>query len=537
MHGRGAGLGGRVAVVTGAASGSGRATAGLLARLGAQVVLADRNLAGAREAAAEILAEGGQAEPFGVDVSDPRLVAALAAHVHATHGRVDVVHNSAALTDPAHQARDRGVLDLDLETWERTLEVDLTGTALVCQAMLPLMFERGGSIINVSSNAGLAGGEGLTAYSVAKAGIHQLSRAIATTYGRFGIRCNALSPGHVASPSFLANVDPATSAAMRESCLLPRLGDVADIARAASFLASDASAAVTGQVLRVDGGALAHLATYAQRRPPQADDPRPAPPGAGPGMAAPVAIVTAASAEVPRACAWALASAGANVVVVDHPGARTEVDALGHAIRAAGGQAWAVAIDLRQPGGAAELADRLPSAWGPPRTVVDGEAARGPQAAVGHPEGRLAVVVSTGELAGAALAGAGGGAIVHLVEAGALAGDVHEAGDGLLGGAVASWSRALGARFGPAGVRSNVVVVGERDEVARHSTLLPVVPTAGDVAAVVAFLASDDASFITGITLPVDGGQSAHLPHLGRLRSTEHAVTPTAGQALGAVAS
>jgi NAD(P)-dependent dehydrogenase (short-subunit alcohol dehydrogenase family) len=161
------------------------------------------------------------------------------------------------------------VANLDVEVWDRTIAVDLTGTMLMCRAFVPLMHD-GGSIVNITSNAGLAGDTTLTAYATAKAALHQLTRSIATAYGRRGVRCNAVSPAHIASPSFAANVPADVAAMLQANCLLPRLGRVEDVAAVIAFLASDEASFVTGETWRVDGGALAHLPTYADERAEQA---------------------------------------------------------------------------------------------------------------------------------------------------------------------------------------------------------------------------------------------------------------------------
>jgi NAD(P)-dependent dehydrogenase (short-subunit alcohol dehydrogenase family) len=257
---------GKVAVVTGGASGSGRAVVELLAAHGARVVIADVDLAAGEHVASVVRDRGGDAVGRYVDVADETSVADLAEGLGQDCGRVDIVHHSAAITDPGHMARDTELLLLDKAVWDRTLAVDLTGVMLVSRALIPLMRGSGGSIVVTTSNAGLAGGTDLTAYGVAKAGLHQLVRAIATAYGRDGIRCNAVSPGHVASESFARNVAPDAAAAMGASTLLPQLGSVRDIADAVLFLASDESRYITGTTLRVDGGALAHLPAVAARR-------------------------------------------------------------------------------------------------------------------------------------------------------------------------------------------------------------------------------------------------------------------------------
>lgn len=252
-----------MAVVTGGASGIGLATAQALCAEGAVVIVADRDVEGGRAAAQILQDRGGRAESLQVDISDDRSARAFASTVREHHGRVDVLHNNAAITDPAHQALDVDVGDIDPDVWDKTVSVDVTGAVLMCRHLIPLMLPGGGSIINTSSNASLAGDTTLTAYGVAKAALNQLTRSIASAYGSSGVRCNTVCPAHIASASFRANVPDEVARALEANCLLPRLGSVEDVARAVLFLASDESSFITGELIRVDGGAFAHQPAYA----------------------------------------------------------------------------------------------------------------------------------------------------------------------------------------------------------------------------------------------------------------------------------
>jgi NAD(P)-dependent dehydrogenase (short-subunit alcohol dehydrogenase family) len=182
-------------------------------------------------------------------------------------GSLDILHNNAALTDPEHQRRDASLLDLEVETWEATMRVDLRGPMLGCKHAIPRMIEGGGgSIINTSSNSALAGDLTLTAYAAAKGGLNALTLSVATAFGKQGIRCNAVSPAHIESPSLARVVAPEVVDLLREQCLTPRLGTPEDVARLVLFLASDEASFVTGQIIRCDGGALSHLAHVAPLR-------------------------------------------------------------------------------------------------------------------------------------------------------------------------------------------------------------------------------------------------------------------------------
>lgn len=258
---------GKVAMITGSASGIGRATAETLAREGARIVLVDLDLEGASRVADGILAAGGEAFAVRADVS---LEAEIRAAIEAAmdrYGALHVLHNNAALTSPEHQRRDASLLDLEVEVWDRTLAVDLRGAMLGCKHAVPRMIASGGgSIVNTTSNSALAGDLSLNAYSAAKAGLNALTLSVATAFGKDRIRCNAVSPAHIASPSLARIVPAEVQAMLLAECLTPRLGTPQDVANLVLFLASDESAFITGQVLRVDGGALSHLAHVSKLR-------------------------------------------------------------------------------------------------------------------------------------------------------------------------------------------------------------------------------------------------------------------------------
>jgi len=266
-------LAGRVAIVTGAASGIGRATAFALAREGANVVVADLNAEGAKRVAGEIEAAGGSAIGQATDVSsEPSIVAMVAAAVER-FGGLDILHNNAAASDPATIGADGELADLDLAVWERTLAVNLRGPMLGCKYAIPRMLARGGgAIVNTSSASGLTGDLARVAYGVSKAGVDSLTRYVATQYGKRGIRCNSIAPGVIATPALEANIPPEMIAIYEQSHLTPRLGSPEDIANAVVFLVSDAAGFITGQTLSVDGGLLAHHPTYAAFRAQQRAD-------------------------------------------------------------------------------------------------------------------------------------------------------------------------------------------------------------------------------------------------------------------------
>jgi NAD(P)-dependent dehydrogenase (short-subunit alcohol dehydrogenase family) len=255
---------GKVAIVTGAASGIGRATALLLAREGARVVIADRDGAGAERVAREIEAAGGQAQAARVDVSEEPEVEAMVAAAVARFGGLHVLHNNAALTDLAQHALDASLVAMQPKDWDRSLAVNLRGAMLCAKHSIPHMIRSGGgSIVNMSSNQALSGDLTQFAYAAAKAGVAQLTRSIATAYGRQGIRANTISPGMIRTPGSEAACPPEVFAMIESHSLVGRNGEPLDIAWAVLFLASDESSFITGQTLCVDGGQLAHLPHYA----------------------------------------------------------------------------------------------------------------------------------------------------------------------------------------------------------------------------------------------------------------------------------
>lgn len=260
-------LEGRVAIVTGGASGIGRSSCFALARAGAAVLVTDLNDSGARKTAAEIAEQGLRAEGFAADVSDEDSVAAMIDAAVSTFGGLDILHNNAADSDPALQSRDLAITELEVEVWDRTMRVNLRGPMLGCKHAIPHMIRRGGgAIINTSSASGLTGDAARSAYAASKAGLQSLTLSVAAQYGKQGIRCNAIAPGVIATPALEANVPPEQVAVYLDNTLTPRLGQPEDIADAVVFLSSDAAAFITGQVLSVDGGLLAHHPAMAEIR-------------------------------------------------------------------------------------------------------------------------------------------------------------------------------------------------------------------------------------------------------------------------------
>ena len=245
-----------MAIVTGGASGIGRACVHALAADGHQVVIAD--IDGVRSPRGD--GRDGRRGVDGVDVGDEGSVADCIHSVVGRFGRVDVVVNSAARTDPGHQGRDVDVASMDIDVWRDTFATDLDGAMLMCKHAVPAMIAVGGGcVVNISSNSAEGGDLVRAAYSAAKAGINSLTRSVAVAYGRHGIRCNAVSPGGIVGPSFERNLSRATQQLIRRQSLLPYPGRPEDVAALVAFLASDRARYITGQVIAVDGGTRSQL--------------------------------------------------------------------------------------------------------------------------------------------------------------------------------------------------------------------------------------------------------------------------------------
>jgi NAD(P)-dependent dehydrogenase (short-subunit alcohol dehydrogenase family) len=257
-------LDGKVAIVTGGASGIGECSARTLAQHGASVVVADINGSGAAAVAESIRADDGTSSSFAIDVSVDEQVAALVDHAVTTFGGLDVIHNNAADTRAEIIGRDGDVAGMDVAVWDQTMAVNLRGTMLGCKHAIPRLLERGGVIVNTSSNSGLSGDLSRSAYGASKAGINALTMYVATQYGMRGIRCNAVSPGLVMTPATDRNLTAEVREIFRLNHLTKRFAVPEDIANAVAFLASDEATFVNGQVLCVDGGMLAHTPVYAQ---------------------------------------------------------------------------------------------------------------------------------------------------------------------------------------------------------------------------------------------------------------------------------
>jgi NAD(P)-dependent dehydrogenase (short-subunit alcohol dehydrogenase family) len=255
-------LAGKTAVVTGAGSsgpgiGNGRAAAIVMARQGARVALLDRERDPADETHRLIAADGGTSLVVDCDVSQPADCAAAVAVVADAFGGVDVLMNNVGILGPRGSA-----VEVDLDEWDRGLHVNVTSMMLMARFCIPHMVEAGGgSIINVSSTAGLEGGHPDLLYPTSKGAVVQMTRAMAAHHGPSGIRVNCIAPGLVYTPMVAGGLDEAARESRRQQSLLQVEGTAWDVGMAALFLAGDESRWVTGTVLTVDGGSSAARVT------------------------------------------------------------------------------------------------------------------------------------------------------------------------------------------------------------------------------------------------------------------------------------
>lgn len=241
-------LEGRIALVTGASQGIGRACAMTLARAGAQVALAARNAAKLQEVAAEIEAAGGKAVPFEMDLASEESIKAGTKAVLAHFGKVEILVNNGGIT------RDNLMLRMKLTDWNAVLATNLTGAFLLTQAVSSSMLKaRWGRIINVSSVVGETGQAGQANYAASKAGLIGLTKSLARELASRNITVNAVAPGYISTP-MTDVLNEQQRSAMLTQIPLDRAGTPDDIAHAVAFLASDQAAYITGHVLDVNGG-------------------------------------------------------------------------------------------------------------------------------------------------------------------------------------------------------------------------------------------------------------------------------------------
>jgi NAD(P)-dependent dehydrogenase (short-subunit alcohol dehydrogenase family) len=248
-------LQGRVAIVSGAASGIARATAIAFAREGSKLMAVDRDPEGLRETVEEIRKAGGEAESCSVDVSKSAEVQAAVRATLERFGDLHILFNGAGILTYGT------VLETPEDVWQRVMAVNLTGTFLFCKAVLPHMVEKGrGAIVNVASTTGAHDAcAHAAAYVSSKGGVTLLTRSMGIDYARLGIRVNAICPGPTDTPMLHKALTPEQLSAFALSYPMGRLGQPEELAKAAVFLASDDASFVTGALLYVDGGQTAEV--------------------------------------------------------------------------------------------------------------------------------------------------------------------------------------------------------------------------------------------------------------------------------------
>ena len=252
-------LAGKVAIVTGGGGGIGSAAARRLVSEGARVAVAD-----IFEEAAQRVAEplGDAAIAVAFDAASPESVQALIERTVEHFGKLDILHNNAAMTDPVKSMQDTTAVDIPLPVWHEILDINLTGYLLGCRFAIPHMIANGGgSIVNTASNSGSAGDLARVAYGATKGAIITLTKYVATQHGSQNIRCNSIAPGVLTEA--LDKTVPGLKELIKRHILTPEFGTPDDIAALVAFLASDESRYITGENISISGGGLIHQPHYA----------------------------------------------------------------------------------------------------------------------------------------------------------------------------------------------------------------------------------------------------------------------------------
>ena len=249
-------LSGKVALITGAASGIGKAMARRFAAEGALVLASDIDDVRLERVVSGIVEKGGTATGQVADISDRTAAESLVAAAISTFGRLDILCNNAGVLDNLTP-----LVDCTDEMWRKVMSVNVEGPFFACRAAIPAMIEQGGGVIvNTASAAGIAGGRGGAAYTASKHALVGLTRNVAWFYGPKGIRCNAIAPGAIATPmaSRLVPHPDGINRMMNYFSTVPPMAEPAAVADAALFLASEDSRYVNGTILTVDGGWLSY---------------------------------------------------------------------------------------------------------------------------------------------------------------------------------------------------------------------------------------------------------------------------------------
>ena len=243
---------GKTALITGAASGIGQATALRFAEEGASVIVTDVQAQALEDTAKQVREREGEAEAILCDVSDPEAVESAVARGIARFGSLHSVCNSAGILKFQHTH------EFDLEDWNRILSINLTGTFLVCRATIPHLLATGGSIVNIASTSALRGQPWTSAYAASKGGVLALTNGIAIEYGKQGVRANTVCPGSISTPMIdeFQLPEGADQKLVHRIMPLDQFRGPEKVASAIAFLASEDAAHINGEAIRVDGGTL-----------------------------------------------------------------------------------------------------------------------------------------------------------------------------------------------------------------------------------------------------------------------------------------
>ena len=249
----------KISLITGGAKGIGRASAMLFAKEGSSVVIADIDSESGMKTASDIIQNGGRAIFLECDVSKKNDIEKLVKEIIKEFGRLHILYNNAAIFS---KKMDGPITDIDEDSWDRILDINLKSTYLCCKYFIPeIIRSGGGSVINTSSSAGVIGVPGCDAYTATKGAIIAITRSMAAEYGSFNVRVNCIVPTHIDTPMFeesTKNAPGFDEDRFLKTFPLGRYGKPEDIARAALFLASEDSSFITGSLLTVDGGATSN---------------------------------------------------------------------------------------------------------------------------------------------------------------------------------------------------------------------------------------------------------------------------------------
>lgn len=247
----------KIAIVSGAGSGIGKATSLIFAQEGAHVICADKNIESAEAVVKEIKKNNGKGTEFYIDVAVEESVLSFAEKCKQEFGKVDILFNNAGIDTAGGKLHEYSTV-----LWDKIMAVDLRGTFLVSKYIIPLMLESGGSIINCSSVSGIAADFNRAGYNAAKGGVANLTRTMSIDYARDGIRVNSIAPGTIDTPLIEQILGEEGAKRFKKSYELVdpmgRLGKPEEVGKVVLFLASDDSSYVTGESILIDGGHMAY---------------------------------------------------------------------------------------------------------------------------------------------------------------------------------------------------------------------------------------------------------------------------------------